>query len=1360
MADVISLTVVPPPLPKSWTPPAASGKSISPLVERRLIPAGPAYLAHVRRGVHNLSFEEHDKHLEEERKRLEALNGNGENAEDDLGVGDEEETEDLLTLDPKEWKKQDHYAVLGLSHLRYRATDEQIKIAHRKKVLKHHPDKKAGFAGDSNDDAFFKCIQKAMEVLTNKERRRQFDSVDPFYGLIEDDVPTASEIKNAKNLNAAFFKLFSPVFEREARFSRKEPVPLLGKYEDSKEQVEGFYDFWYNFDSWRSFEYLDKEVNEGSDNRDDKRFTEKKNKSERARRKKEDTARRRKRRERPKRKIKTSGNTPAAQVEEEKRRKEEEAKKKEDEENAARAEAKKAKTAAANAAKKARRAARAAEETETILSISNAPVPQVILQHPTDGGIMSLEDAVASESAPRDTPPEPHTERSDTPMNAQESDHTESNYPNSRGVTVGTLASEVPNEDGLEEGEADGDEDEILSEVSDGGDLRADLEAALTGDFDFKGKYAHGQVLPDAPNPGLYIEGLGLIGLPLSNVTRNKFETLLSRLLSDIRNGQSSIQMCGTLGKSNHKRLALLATPRVGNVLSIVSSGSLNSWLDCDVFSTEKSEGMFATIIIVLPSLYAGGQVHVSHGTSKQVFDFASDSAFSTTLLTWYADVMHEVKSITSGYRLALSYNLIHTSPGIPRPSLPNMHTALTQLHHVLRKWHQDKYRTTPDSKLIAFLLEHEYSEVNLRSSALKGMDAHRIAHVRDVAEKLGFVVCLANLEYWVSGCADDYGEDYYKRGRWGYEHGGGSDTPAMLEESDSSLTLENLVDLNGDPVLSSSKISLSDEDLIPERPFQGQGPDDADYEGYAGNEAGSVEYYEGYRRTVLILFHEDDETEILLNEGGMSYALKKIQQVGNSENPSAEASRIAAWIMEKMPPSKDVTAAKVMANLAVQWNDLDKWHQVVTFSGAEKNMNVLGRQNFMDAWKKFSFERVKEFIKDRIEFIESLSPLAVEDQDAIVAWCDIEYGQALAALKNPSKVDVPVLLRALHTKGLAFLLDNVFPQFVAVPPDYDFWAELVVTLHNQKASFCISADATSTFEKAVEKSLMSAIQQFPAVVAEPPKPFSSYPYYSGQQQNAHDSLADEAKITRVTYLVNLCIVTGQMHACANLLALLLRQKGELHKRFQNLYEPLIPKLRDVLLKHKISMSSKPFQEFSKLLVGSYLQEILRDKSTTTQHPDLRKVGCGCDDCRTLDNFLLSASSKHDFRAIQKRRSHLELTLASARDLVQWTTITHGSPYTLQVTKHQHVIDAGLWKARQAAAKSFLVKLGTSAEISAIMGPRYNDVVMAVDGRKRYVLTAPAASAVGSGSGIQPEPPLSSSSDAIPSGPPSANLTD
>ena len=141
-----------------------------------------------------------------------------------------------------------------------------LSITDRKKVLKHHPDKKAGLSHTTNDDAFFKCIQKAHEVLANPERRRQFDSVDPYYLSLEEDAPTAADFKaNKANDIDFFFKMWTPVYEMEARFSKKTPVPLLGLFDDPKDKVEAFYDFWYNFDSWRSFEYLDKEVNEGSD---------------------------------------------------------------------------------------------------------------------------------------------------------------------------------------------------------------------------------------------------------------------------------------------------------------------------------------------------------------------------------------------------------------------------------------------------------------------------------------------------------------------------------------------------------------------------------------------------------------------------------------------------------------------------------------------------------------------------------------------------------------------------------------------------------------------------------------------------------------------------------------------------------------------------------------------------------------------------------------------------------------------------------------------------------------------------------------------------------------------------------------
>ncbi|KDQ12497.1 hypothetical protein BOTBODRAFT_34461 [Botryobasidium botryosum FD-172 SS1] len=387
METITELSYIAPATPKDWTPskhkPVAS---VSAPHSRKLFPIGEAYLRHARRTLNQWTFDQEEAYYGDEQRRLEAEgSGNGLDPTDDLGVGDEPEGPELKLLDPKEWKKQDHYAVLGLSRFRYKATPDQIKIAHRKKVLKHHPDKKAG-SGDSNDDSFFKCIQKAMETLTNPERRRQFDSIDPYYEDLQSDDPS-SATPFLKQPPEHFFKVFGPIFEREAHFSKtpEAEVPLLGAIDATKAEVEAFYDFWYNFDSWRTFEYLDKEINEGSDNRDDKRYTEKKNKSERARRKKEDNARLRglvdialqadprikrikqeekEERERKKNKGKVvNGAAPidkAKQEAEEKKRKEEEAKKAEAE-KVAKADAKKAKAAAANAAKKARRAARTAE---------------------------------------------------------------------------------------------------------------------------------------------------------------------------------------------------------------------------------------------------------------------------------------------------------------------------------------------------------------------------------------------------------------------------------------------------------------------------------------------------------------------------------------------------------------------------------------------------------------------------------------------------------------------------------------------------------------------------------------------------------------------------------------------------------------------------------------------------------------------------------------------------------------------------------------------------------------------------------------------------------------------------------------
>lgn len=113
---------------------------------------------------------------------------------------------------------QDHYTLLGISS-RWKATQDDIKKAYRKAVLKHHPDKKSPEELGSEDDqakarAFFTCIQQAYDVLSDPAKRLLFDSVDPFDKSINDDVP--GPVRDA----AAFYKVFGPAFERNARLVR------------------------------------------------------------------------------------------------------------------------------------------------------------------------------------------------------------------------------------------------------------------------------------------------------------------------------------------------------------------------------------------------------------------------------------------------------------------------------------------------------------------------------------------------------------------------------------------------------------------------------------------------------------------------------------------------------------------------------------------------------------------------------------------------------------------------------------------------------------------------------------------------------------------------------------------------------------------------------------------------------------------------------------------------------------------------------------------------------------------------------------------------------------------------------------
>jgi hypothetical protein len=197
-------------------------------------------------------------------------------------------------------------------------------------------------------------------------------------------------------------------------------------------------------------------------------------------------------------------------------------------------------------------------------------------------------------------------------------------------------------------------------------------------------------------------------------------------------------------------------------------------------------DGIFATMIIILPSRYTGGEIHLTHASETRIVDFSSTK---TAVIAYYADVLNEMKPITSGYRLALSYNIIHTSRNMPLPTVLNADFLGAKLRRALCNWKQgSKDPKIPDC--IAYLLKDQHSEADFGrgASLLKGEDSQRIAFIRAAAEGLDFVILLAKLKYQVT------------ENDWGYS----GCCPCIIV--DKKVTLSNWVDLDGHVLLDDIK--------------------------------------------------------------------------------------------------------------------------------------------------------------------------------------------------------------------------------------------------------------------------------------------------------------------------------------------------------------------------------------------------------------------------------------------------------------------------------------------------------------------------------------------------------------------------
>lgn len=404
-----------------------------------------------------------------------------------------------------------------------------------------------------------------------------------------------------------------------------------------------------------------------------------------------------------------------------------------------------------------------------------------------------------------------------------------------------------------------------------------------TGNFSASGKL-------DPILPGLRIDGVGEVALPLSehqalqiiqkcqqapfgrgektlidNSVRNVWQ--ISPQAFKLANPEWNVRMENVCEKVAHQ-LGLFPSKFHFELykLLVYTKGSFF----IEHRDTEKLPNMLATLVVCLPSPHEGGELIVRQGDQTCQYSFAGQDKFNPEYAVFYADCYHEVKPVTSGYRLCLIYNLALENRTV-QPLLAQQTPIVAEIEQLIKKWAEQ-------GKIVTYLLDHSYSEQNLSMNNLKNHDFARASILLKLAEKhhCNGYLCL------VSYLRESYG-DCWDEGRF-----------EEYDVSREEVFAHHLINLQ-DEVVGVDYLGLEEKDFLTEIPLRkGPGREESISEA-TGNEGATKELW--YHRGAVILWPESRDLEVAM-KANISYAAGYFKHLLQAQDISSGMSRNQAIVL------------------------------------------------------------------------------------------------------------------------------------------------------------------------------------------------------------------------------------------------------------------------------------------------------------------------------------------------------------------------------------------------------------------------------------------------------------------------------
>ncbi len=364
---------------------------------------------------------------------------------------------------------------------------------------------------------------------------------------------------------------------------------------------------------------------------------------------------------------------------------------------------------------------------------------------------------------------------------------------------------------------------------------------------------------------------------------------------------------------------------------------------------SEKEKGMFGTLVIGLPSKHTGGELVVTFEGVEEIVNFSRNSGdYKIDYAAFYADCDHEIRPLTSGYRICLVYNLIQQKSG-NQIRLTSLETYVEKLAEIFAN-QQEPDNTKPH----IVLLGHQYTPENFSVKGLKLNDRPKAEVLLQAAQKAGCYAKMCLVTSYLSGMPE------FDGGYYGNDDDCDEDAE-MAEVYDKELYIEHWLE-NDIPAL--SNVSFEKDDLIASFALDEDEPIMKESTGYMGNYGPDLMHW--YHYGAIMIWSPQANAQLLPMQNQeckmewINYFNKNLQQLTNSEISAAEIifstgsynarpdknvnyNALADWIINRKDDTFFLRQNMELRQFYFTKIDTAHWIKLIHFYTAETTEKIFG---------------------------------------------------------------------------------------------------------------------------------------------------------------------------------------------------------------------------------------------------------------------------------------------------------------------------------------------------------------------------------------------------------------------------------